>query len=326
MRIKMIALITTLFLMFAIVAGCGNTSESKTKLKLATGTTSGVYYPLGNAIAKLWSDKIKNLSVSAQSTNASAQNINLLANKEADVAFSQANVAYYAWNGENEFKGRPQKDNIRAIGYLYPNVSQFVVRADSAIKSLSDFEGKTFVPGAMGSGTEVTTREIFSVYGLDYREKKNVKVDYVGFTETVELIKNKQADGALISAAVPTAAVLDLANSIDIRLLSLEPEKIDAISKQYPWYYQFEIPANTYKGQKDQINSVALANIMLVRADLPDDLVYQLTKTLYENTAELINTHKVAKQIKLEQATTGLAGIKLHPGAEKYLREKGVLK
>ncbi|MFC4766490.1 TAXI family TRAP transporter solute-binding subunit [Effusibacillus consociatus] len=290
-------------------------------VNVATGTTGGVYYPLGNATAQLWSDKL-GVKGSATSTPASQKNIELLEKKEAEIGFSQNNIVVQAYKGEGQFKGRQQKD-LRAMTYLYPNVMHFVVRGDSGIKSIKDLEGKKIVPGAVGSGTEISTKEMIGEYGLDYTTKKNVKADFVGFSEAAELMKNKQADAAMIFGGLPTAAILDMATSFNVKLLSFEPEMIKKITEKYPWYFEYVIPANTYKGQTEEIHTLAVANILLVRKDLNDGLVYELTKTLYENTDRLVNAHEIAKFIKLDTALNGLT-IPLHPGAEKFYKEKGL--
>ncbi|GAX88437.1 TAXI family TRAP transporter solute-binding subunit [Effusibacillus lacus] len=302
--------------------GENNSQSVKGELvNVATGTTGGVYYPLGNALAQLWTDKL-GVKGSATSTAASQKNIELLEKKETEVAFSQNNVVTQAYKGEGQFKDRAQKD-LRALTYLYPNVMHFVVRGDSRIKSIKDLEGKKIVPGAVGSGTEISTKEMIGEYGLDYTTKKNVKADFVGFSEAAELMKNNQADAAMIFGGLPTASVLDMATSFNVKLLSFEPDMIKKITEKYPWYFEYVIPANTYKGQTEEVHTLAVANVLLVRKDLSEELVYQLTKTLYENTDRLVIAHETAKAIKLETALKGLT-IPLHPGAEKYYKEKGL--
>ncbi|SHH83088.1 TAXI family TRAP transporter solute-binding subunit [Desulfosporosinus lacus] len=331
---KKLALIMVIIITLALT-GCGSTSstgdgqttEKIQKVNIATGTTSGAYYPIGNAMAKIWSDKVPGVKASAQSTEASAANMNFLQQKEAEVAFTMANVAVYAYEGQDTFKGRANKD-LRGMTFLYPNVTQIVVRKDSGINSLKDLEGKRFAPGATGSGTVTNSKEVLGAYGLNFWEtdKSNVKADYVGFTEASELLKNKQVDAANFSGAMPLAAIMDVSNSIDIKLISLEPEMIKEIVTQYPFYYEVVIPKGTYKGQDEEVHTVALANLLLTRADLSEELIYDLTKGIYENLPDLLNAHSITKNIKKEDSNKGMGPLPLHPGSIKYFKEVGVMK
>ncbi|MDA8228197.1 MAG: TAXI family TRAP transporter solute-binding subunit [Desulfitobacterium hafniense] len=330
-------LIAILLIVVSAATGCSTQTQTPTQsnqtssdssksikgalVNIATATTGGVYYPLGNAMAKLWTDKL-GVKASAQATAGTAQNINLFEKKEAEVAFAQNGVVSVAYNGEETFKGRQQKD-LRVMTYLYPNVMHFIVRNDSGIKSIKDLEGKKVVPGSVGSATEINTKEILNPYGLDYTDKKNVKADFVGYNEAAELMKNKQADMAMIAGGLPTASILDMATSFEIKILDIEPEMIKKITEKYPWYFEYVIPKGTYKGQTQDVHTVAVANILLVRKDLSDELVYQLTKALYDNRDQLIAAHDTAKYMTLESALKGYTA-PIHPGAEKFYKEKGL--
>lgn len=307
-----------------VVAGCGGGGGAAKvqNVNIATATTGGVYYPLGNAMAQLFNQKIQNVKASAQATAGTPQNILLMEKKEAEVAFAQNGVAYYAYNGQEMFKDKPVK-SIRSITHLYPNVMHFVVRADSGITSLKQLEGKKFVPGAVGSATEINSREILGLYGLDYRGKKNIKVDYLGYTEAADALKDGHTDGIQIAGGIPTAAVMDAASTVKIKLVSLEPEMVQKLIKEMPWYYEVIIPKGTYMGQTEDVRTVAVANILICRQDLSEDLVYNMTKAIYENNQALVNAHKAAKDIILKDAQNGLT-VPLHPGAEKYYKEKGL--
>lgn len=332
-KIKILAVSMAAMLAASVIAGCGSSStggngsaaagkDVKGQLvNIATATTGGVYYPLGNAMAKLWQDKL-GVKGSAQTTAGTAQNVNLMEKKEAEVAFAQNGVITQAMRGEGPFKDHAQKD-LRSITYLYPNIMHFIVRKDSGINSIKDLQGKKVVPGSVGSATEINTMEIMSVFGLDYKDKKNVKADFVGYNEAADLMKNKQTDMAMIAGSTPTSSILDMATSFDMKILDIEPDMIKKITEKYPWYFPVTIPKNSYKGQTEDVHTVAVANILVVRKDLSDELVYQLTKTLYENTDTLVAAHDAAKYMKLENALDGLTA-PLHPGAEKFYKEKGL--
>ena len=313
------------------VVGCGGGSGDKKaapakiqNINIATATTGGVYYPLGNAMDQLFNQKITGIKASAGATAGTPQNVLLMQKKEAEVAFAQNGVAYYAYNGMEMFKDKPTKF-LRGITNLYPNVMHIVVAASSNIKSIKDFEGKKFVPGAIGSATEINSKEILGLYGLDYKEKKNVKGEYLGYSEAAEALKDGRVDGILIAGGLPTSAVLDAASSLKIRILSLEPDMIAKLKQTMPWYYEITIPKGTYIGQTEDVHTVAVANLLICREDLSNDLVYNMTKTLHDNQKDLVAAHSAAKDMKLQDALKGMT-VPLHPGAEKYYKEKGIVK
>lgn len=326
MRKQAIFVLSGLVILALIIAGCGGGggAQKVQNINIATATTGGVYYPLGNAMAQIFSKNIPNVKASAQATAGTPQNVLLMQKKEAEIAFAQNGVAYYAYQGKAMFDGKPVK-SLRGITHLYPNVMHIVVKADSDIKSIKDFAGKKFVPGAVGSATEINSKEILGLYGLDYKDKKNIKADYLGYSEAAEALKDGRVDGILIAGGLPTAAVLDAASSVKIRILSIEPDMMAKLVKEMPWYYEIKIPKGTYIGQTEDVTTVAVANILICREDLPTDLVYNMTKTLYDKHGDLVAAHSAAKAMKLSDATKGMT-VPLHPGAEKYYKEKGIIK
>ena len=316
-----------------VVVGCGGGGAGGEKkaapakiqnINIATATTGGVYYPLGNAMSQLFNQKIPGIKASAGATAGTPQNILLMQKKEAEVAFAQNGVAFYAYNGKEMFKDKPTKF-LRGITNLYPNVMHIVVAANSSIKSVKDFEGKKFVPGAIGSATEINSKEILSLYGLDYKDKKNVKGEYLGYSEAAEALKDGRVDGILIAGGLPTSSVLDAASSLKIRILSIEPEMIAKLKETMPWYYEITIPKGTYIGQTEDVKTVAVANLLICRDDLSNELVYNMTKALHDNQKDLVAAHSAAKDMKLQDALKGMT-VPMHPGAEKYYKEKGIMK
>lgn len=271
----------------------------------------------------MWQNKIPNVRASAQATEGSAQNMTLLRREEAHVAFTMNQVAAHAYTGTDRFAGQANKD-LRVLTALYPNVIQIVATTRSGVKTITDFYGKRFVPGAAGSGTEMATREIFGVYEIDYRDRQQVRMDYVGFTQAVDLMKNGQTDGTLMSVGIPAAALMDLANSMDITFISLDRARIDEICRTYPHYFPYTIPANTYKGQTQPVHTVAQANLLVTTAKMSDDLAYLLTKAIFDHHADLVAVHSAARDITLQAALSGHMGIPLHPGAARFFAEKGL--
>ncbi|MGI6128735.1 MAG: TAXI family TRAP transporter solute-binding subunit [bacterium] len=327
--------ILAMVLVIAVLAGCsGGKSDApptngekqqEYKLNVATATTGGVYYPMGNALAQIWSKNIPGVKAAAQSTAGTPQNIELMQNKEADIAFGQNGIAYYAYNGTGTYEGKAVT-SIRGMLALYPNVMHMVVRKGAGINSVADLNGKRFVPGQVASATEINGREILSVYGLNYMKDKgetNVSADFVGYNEAVDLLKDGHTDAILIAGGIPTASVMDILASGQADLIPLEDDKIAKISEEFPWYFEITVPAGTYPNQDKDIKTVAVSNMLIVREDLPEDLVYDLTKVVYDYHDDLVAGHQAAKDTTLDTALDGMI-IPLHPGSIKYFKEQGL--
>lgn len=328
--IKIVALL--LILSLALV-GCGG-GENKGasgdngklyKINIATATTGGVYYPMGNALAQIWSKNVEGVKAAAQSTAGTPQNIDLLKEKEAEIAFAQNGISYYAYTGTGTYEGKAVP-SIRGMLSLYPNVMHMVVRKGAGIKSVADLKGKKFVPGQVASATEVNGREILSVYGLNYQKDKgetNVNADYVGYNEAADLLKDGHTDAVLLAGGIPTSAVMDILATGAGELISLEPEKIEEITTKFPWYFEITIPAGTYPNQDKEIKTVSVSNILITREDLPEDLIYKLCKAVYDYHDDLVAGHQAAAATTLDHALDGMI-IPLHPGAIKYFKEQGI--
>jgi TRAP transporter TAXI family solute receptor len=250
------------------------------------------------------------------------QNLNLLQSKEAQVSFAVSSITYEALHGQRGFAGRAYGD-VRVLAGLYYNPNQVVARQDSGVEKLADFKNKRFAPGAAGGTTEVESRVHFTAAGLKYPDE--IKAQFVGFNESIDLMRNRQLDGAWIMAGLPTAAVTEMCTAGG-KLLSMESELIKKIQQEYPWYSEFVIPANTYDNQPGDVRTTAVKMLLLTDSSMPEDLIYALTKTLWENLDTLGKAHPVMKTVKPEMAVSDLSGIPLHPGAEKYYREAGLLK
>jgi TRAP transporter TAXI family solute receptor len=313
------SLVILLTLMFGI--GLASTaSAQEIKLILATGGTAGTYYPFGGAMAKIWNSKIPGVNVTAQATGASAENIRLINKKEVELALVQSDTIDFAFNAKEAFKERLTKMN--AIAVLYPEVIQIVVRGNTKIKSFADLKGVKMGVGAPGSGTEANFRQLLEVYGM---KKDDVKAQYLSFAESAEQFKDKHIDAFIVTAGIPNAAIMDVAVMQSIRILPIPGDKIAQLTKRYPFLSLVVIPANTYKNQSAEVKTVAVSAVLIVSSDLKEDVVYQLTKALFENQAELATTHAKGKDLNLKTAVTGVS-IPFHPGAMKYYKEKRVMK
>ncbi|MBQ9406185.1 MAG: TAXI family TRAP transporter solute-binding subunit [Desulfovibrio sp.] len=295
-------------------------AEAK-RLTFATGGTSGVYFPLGGAIAQVISAKSNGmLSLTAQATGASGENMRLVQAGDVDIAMVQNDVADAAFNGNAPF--REALTNVRAIARLYPEYLHVVASKDSGVKTMEDFKGKKVSVGARGSGNEVNCRQIFGAFGLNY---KNVQPIFLPYGETADQFKDRQLDGFVFTIGTPNPAIQDITTAQDVVFVPLEGSKIHEVIKQFPYLVADAIPAGTYKGQVKPVPTLSVQAILVVKKDMPDDVAYTLTKTLFENLPDVAKAHNKAAEISLDHAADGVT-IPFHPGAEKYFLEKGVLK
>jgi TRAP transporter TAXI family solute receptor len=289
-------------------------------INILTGGTSGVYYPLGVAIGKIYSDKIPNVKTQVQATKASVENLILLQQGRGEIAFTLGDSLKAAWEGDEEAGFKSKLDKLRTIGAIYPNYIQIVATADSGIKTLADLKGKSLSVGAPKSGTELNSRAILAAAGLSYKDMG--KVEYLPFAESVDLMKNRQLNATLQSAGLGVASLKDLSTSTEINVVAVPKEVVDKIG---PPFKSVVIPANTYNGQDKDVPTAAVVNYLVTSSAVSDDLAYQMTKLIYESLPELANAHAAGKEIRLENAATG-SPVPLHPGAIRYYREKGLIK
>lgn len=297
-------------------------------LRIATATPSGVYYLMGQAIARLWNQQLAGVTVSVVITGGTPENIDLLDRREAEVAFAQDGVVYYALRGMGSFQGRRIAGaGLRGLTHLYPNIMQVMVRKKAGIRSLTDIQGRRIVLGPTNSATEINSREIFSVYDIDINARADLNLQSMGYGEAAEALAEGRADVAVIAGGLPTPAVASGLASGQVELLGLEDKRIEALIRRYPWYYPYVIPKGTYPGQEEDLRTVAVSNILIARADLPDELAYRMVKALYDNRDWLASLHPAARDLKPKDALQGITGVvALHPGAARYLSEIGILR
>ncbi|TPN34635.1 TAXI family TRAP transporter solute-binding subunit [Mesorhizobium sp. B2-3-3] len=288
-------------------------------INVLTGGTSGVYYPLGVALSEIYGKTIPGVRTQVQATKASVENLNLLEQGKGEIAFALGDSVKAAAEGDAD-AGFPQKlGKLRAIAAIYPNYVQIVASQESGIKSFADLKGKSLSVGAPKSGTELNARAIFGALGMSYSDLS--RTEYLPFGESVELIKNRQLDATLQSAGLGVASIKDLASSLPITVVAVPAEVAQKLGAPFQ---AATIPAGTYQGQKEDIPTLAITNILVTRSDLSDEEAYQMTKQLFEHLDQMVAAHNAAKSIKLEDAIKGLP-IPLHPGAARYYKEKGMM-
>jgi hypothetical protein len=293
----------------------------KVYISIATGGTAGTYYPLGGAIAKIFNENVEGVTANAQSTGASVENVGLVSKAEAEIAFVQNDVTFYAFNGTEIFADKEKLTNIRGMAMLYPEVVQIIATKASGIKSVADLKGKKVAVGAPGSGAEANARQILEAHGLTYEDLG--KADFLSFSEAADQLKNKQIDAAFLTAGIPTSAISEVAQTSDVIIVPIDPAKIAELIAKYPFYTEVIIPAASYKGQDTEITTAAVMAMLIVNQDMDETLAYNLTKAMFENRQVIIDTHQRGNDIKLETALAGMP-IDLHPGAQKYYDEMGI--
>ena len=291
------------------------------RLSIATGTTGGVYFPLGGGLAALISRNIPGVTATAEVTPASVDNIRLLAAKRADLAFVLADTAHDGIKGEEAFRGNPVP--IRTLAPLYNNFNHLVTVDGTGINAISDLRGKRVSVGPPGSGTEVTALRILEAAGIN--PDRDIRKERLSPAASADAIKDKKIDAFFWSGGLPTAAVLDLAFSpgVRIRLLPLDAVLAALQRKWGNLYFRSVIQKEFYLGLPADLPTVGVANLMISHRDFDAELAYQITKLLFEKRPELALVHKEAANI----TTIGAAGrspLPFHPGAIRYFKERGI--
>ncbi|WP_432806187.1 TAXI family TRAP transporter solute-binding subunit [Metabacillus idriensis] len=297
----------------------GDSGDSKLKtLRILTGGTGGTYYPLGGSFGDIISDST-DYKATVQSSGASVENMQTLKSGDAEIAFSQTDIATYALSGESMFKDN-KIDNVLGLGTLYNETVQLITTDKSGIKSVEDLKGKKVSVGAIGSGAYLNATQVLEVHGLTVDD---IQAQNLSFDESTEGIQGGSIDAAFVTAGTPTAAVETLSAQNKVVVVPLEADKVKELIEKYPFYSEDVVPSGTYKIGED-VNTVAVKAMLVVQDELDEDLVYDITKSIFENTDKI--AHAKGKLIKAETALEGIGDLKLHPGAEKYFKEKGVLK
>jgi uncharacterized protein len=295
-------------------------AQAQEFINVLTGGTSGVYYPLGTALSKIYGDNIEGVKATVQATKASVENLNLLQQGKGEVAFALGDSVSQAWAGNAE-AGFPGKlDKLRGLTALYNNYIQIVAAADAGIATLADLKGKRVSVGAPKSGTELNARAVFAAAGITYEDLG--KVEYLPFAESVELIKNRQLDATLQSAGLGVASIRDLATAVPIVIVPIAADVVTKIGD--PAYVSAVIPAGTYEGQGADVETAAITNILVTHEGVSEEVAYQMTKLLFDHLEDLKAAHAAAGGITPENALSSMP-VPLHPGAEKYLREAGLV-
>ncbi|MCE8010743.1 MAG: TAXI family TRAP transporter solute-binding subunit [Billgrantia sp.] len=288
------------------------------QLSIATGGTGGVYYPIGGGLAEMINNHIEGATATAEVTGASVENMGLIMRGDADLALALADTVYQAYNGTGDFEGR-QIENTRALASVYPNAVQLVTLADSDIQSLEDLRGKRVSVGAPGSGTELNARALLEANGITYDDFRPQRLN---FNETADAIRDGDIDAGFWSVGPPTSSILNLAATRSIRLVGFSEEEIENAREVEPTFAAYELRAGMYDGMDEAVQTISIPNVLVVNADMDEELAYQLTKLLFENTDELIAVHPAANDTTVEFSIDSTP-VPFHDGALRYYEEVG---
>ncbi|HYG60432.1 MAG TPA: TAXI family TRAP transporter solute-binding subunit [Symbiobacteriaceae bacterium] len=287
-------------------------------INIGAASTGGAYYPIGIAMAKVISDNL-GTQATAQVTGGAVENVKLIQHGNVDIAISIGKTVYSGFNGLPPYD-KPH-DKVRALfGNLSQGVFHIVTMNNSSIKTVADLKGKRVVMGPAGGGGIDMAKDIFGVAGFTLDD---IKASYISYEDGVNALKDGQTDAVIVQAAFPAPAVAQLAaTKTDFRIVTIDDELMAKVTQKYPFYHKVTIPDSAYGGIVG--TTVYSVSIAIASADLPDDVAYAITKTLFENEKVIQDSNPAARSMSVKQATAGVA-IPYHPGAEKYLKEKGVL-
>lgn len=330
---KILVILLSVCLVLVLTSGCSSsTAETKSQpsstpaqelnLTIATASMTGTYYPFGAGISTIINDYIDGAKCSVEASAGTVENLNLLQKGTADLAIGAANIISDAVNGRGAYEGK-KITGVSAITAMYPEIIQVIAPKNSKFESVYDFKDKHVSVGGIGSGTEAMSREILAVHDMSYDD---IKEDYLTIAEAATGIKDGTLDAIIWWSGIPTSGVLDLATQKPIKIIEIKDKPLDNLLNKLPFCMPITIPANTYPGQDVAVNSVAIPSLLIVKDDMSEDFVYQLTKNLYEHKDIMVSSHKQAENISHEFALSGLKDIPLHPGAIKYYKEVGVIK
>ncbi|HHX88510.1 MAG TPA: TAXI family TRAP transporter solute-binding subunit [Paracoccus sp.] len=300
----------------ALVAAAGPVMAQE-QLAIATGGTGGVYYPMGGGLAEMINNRIDGYSATAEVTGASVENMGLIALGDADLALALADTVYQAYHGESRFEGQ-EMDMLRGLASVYSNMVQIVALESSGVTSLADLRGKRVSVGAPGSGTEINAQAILSANGISYDD---INVQRLNFNETADALANGDIDAGFWSVGAPTSSIMNLATTQSIVMIELSADEIAAAREADPIFAQTSLPAGIYDGV-NETTVLGVPNVLVVSSEMPEELAYNLARTMFENIADLRAVHPAANETTVE-FTLAATPIPLHPGAIRYFEETG---
>lgn len=325
---KFFAVAMLLVFSTVLLTGCSDKEvpAEKTKadikehyLHMATGNTMGTYYIIGGSISEILHEKIPDMHCAVQTTSGSIANVKLLADGTVELAIIQNDIAHYASHGTEMFKdeNKYKFDTLRGLTALYPESCQFVVNADSGIKTIADLKGKKVAVGAEGSGAEANARQILAAYGLSYAD---IEPAYMSFSAGSKALKEGSIDAAFLTAGAPTLAVQDMTAQLKIRILPIDDQHVKALVEKFPFYEKIVIPKGTYNGFDEDVETVSVMAILACNDKIDSDLGNKLTKTIFENLDAIKAAHPAISGLTKAKAKEDMT-LPFNEGAEKFLKD-----
>lgn len=305
-------------LIILILSTCLKTAICDTQIELNLGTASmgGAYYPLGQGLSSLVNEYTENISMVPVVTGGSFENPRLASEGDIDFGIANTELAYFGYIGENMYE---EKLNISVVIPLHPGVFHMVALAESSVNTVSDFKGKKVGVGAAGGTTISMLESVFTEYGFSIDD---IIPSFLSYEDEMSQLKDFNLDVCCLNTAIPAPAVTQTIVTHDIKFIGLESDHMKNLLAKYPYYSETIIPKDIYKLTEDA-NAISIDNVLVVRNDLDEDIVYKVTKAIIENLEELREIDSSAKQIDLRKINS--MPIPFHPGAEKYLKEIGLL-
>lgn len=293
--------------------GDSGSAELETNIvTIATGGSSGPYNIIATTLADGYSNEF-GVNSRTETTGASAENLNLMDQESVEMSFVMSDALVQAVNGEESFS--EPIENVQQVAALYPNFVQLITTEGAGIDSVEDLAGKRVAVGDQNSGVEIATRSVLDAHDMSYDD---LEVDYLGYAEAAESMRGGQLDAAFLTSGLPNASVMELENSVDLKVVSIDPGVVENMEEDY--FESMEIPADTY-GNEEAVPTVAIMNALVVRDDISEDDVYNLTKYLFENLESLENSHQAASDISIENSMESMV-IDVHPGAQRFYDEQ----
>ena len=312
---KIIAVIMAAMMGLSL-ASCGGTSG--TKMTMGTGGTSGTYYGYGGVLGQYIKNKA-GINVTVVSTDGSKANIQGIDAGNYQLGTVQSDVMAYAWEGTRSFETEGKIDSFRAVAGLYAEAVQLVTM-DPSIKSVADLKGKSVSIGAPGSGVYFNAIDVLTAAGLT---EADISAQYQSFADSADALKDGKIDAAFIVAGPPTPAITELCTSNAAYLVPIDGDIADKLMADCPFYTVHTIPAGTYQGQAEDVDTVTVKATLIVNADANEEDVYNLTAAIFDNAEAITAENAKGAELSIENATSGMT-VPFHPGAAKYFAEKGV--
>lgn len=308
-------ILLVLLLVSLLSGACGD--GDRRFLAIGTGGTGGVFYPYGGGLAEIWTKHVPGVRVVAEVTGASVENVRLAHRGETVIGEIMGDVAHQAYHGEGSFAGDPQ--DILALAVMYPSAYHVVALENSGIAGLDDLRGRTVSTGAPGSGTAHMTDLVLDALGIP---EDGFTARRLSFTETGNALRDGSIDAGVWCVAPRTSSIMDLATTHDIRIVAFQPEEQRAVTRRYAFYMAYELEGGVYRGVDEPVPTVGVWNVIICKADLPDELVHDLAQVLFEQNEYMQRIHAFARYTTPEN-TVAHTPIPLHPGSIRCLEELG---